>query len=75
MNIVELKALPNKDAIEYAKGLLARCESGEVVEVTAVEVRDDGRWHSTGTATKSNVTRIGHLFSAAVDAVKQSEEP
>jgi hypothetical protein len=74
MKIVQFRPAPSQEAIDYAKALLARCESGEVVEITAVEVSDTGNWHSTGTSTKSNALRVGHLFSAAVDAVKQSEE-
>jgi len=73
MKIVEFKQKPSQSAIDYAKILLARCESGEVVEVTAVEVYADGNWKSTGTETDSNVRRIGHLFAAAVDAVNQAE--
>lgn len=73
MKIVEFKQKPSQSAIDYAKALLARCESGEVVEITAVEVYADGNWYSTGTETDSAQKRVGRLFSAAMDAVKQAE--
>ena len=69
MKIVKLPEVkPNQSAIDYAQGLLERCESGEVLEVFAVEVYANDDYHTTGTTSDSSAKRTGMLFSAAVDS-------
>ena len=74
MNIVTLpESRPSKEAIEYAQGLLARCENGEVTEIVGIEVRPDGSYLSSGTSTVSAARRTGMLFAAAIDSVRKAE--
>lgn len=54
------------DAIEYVRGLLARCESGEVVAVTVLEEHRGGTYALGGSSTPSRTQTAGMLLDLAI---------
>ena len=69
-----LTLLPKKDntsAIEFARGLLARCESGEVIAVTAIEESMGGTYVVLGSTTPSRTQTAGMLLDAAMQRLKE----
>lgn len=56
----------SQDAIEYAQGLLARCEAGEVIAVTALEEHPGGTYATLGSKTPSRTATAGMLLDAAI---------
>lgn len=56
----------SKSAVEYAKGLLERCESGEVIAVTAVEEVPGGYTCTTGSTGSNKFETAGMLLEAAM---------
>ena len=73
MNIVE-KLHINYSAIEYAKGLLERCESGECVGFTVIEEYEGGEYTVGGSGVKSQFTTAGMLLAAAIDRIEQTKD-
>ena len=67
MNIVKLDINPNQSTIDYARELLARCESGETVELTVLESHGDGTYTTTGSPVSSRFSSAGMLLAAAMD--------
>lgn len=53
-------------AIQYAKDLLARCESGEVIAITAIEEHPGGDYTIEGSATENRTATAGKLLQAAI---------
>jgi hypothetical protein len=70
---MKIVALPTADggAAEYARGLLARCEAGEVLAVTAVEFQPGGRYLVQGSAVRNRLEEAGALLEAAVTRLQQ----
>ncbi|QTD44570.1 hypothetical protein [Ottowia testudinis] len=56
----------SSDALRYARELLARCETGEVVAVTAIEERPGGTYQLAGSKTSSRTQTAGMLLDAAI---------
>lgn len=61
-----IKSAPQQSAIEYAKELLARCEAGEVVAVTALEEMAGGRYQVHASETTDRLRSAGALLEAAI---------
>lgn len=57
---------PQASAIEYARELLARCEAGEVVSVTALEEMPGGLYQVHASETTDRLRTAGALFEAAI---------
>lgn len=56
----------SKSAVEYAKGLLERCESGEVIAVTAIEEMPVGYTCIVGSTIPNKFETAGMLLEAAM---------
>lgn len=65
-NVSVLRTAAATGATEYARGLLARCEAGEVVAVTAIEEHPGGTYELGGTVTPSRFQTAGMMLEAAV---------
>jgi hypothetical protein len=63
----------NQAAIDYARGLLERCESGEVLCVTALEEFDGGSYRVTGSDSKNRFTTVGMLMAAIQNRLSHEE--
>lgn len=61
------------DAADYARGLLQRCESGEVIAVTAVEELRGGRYSIEGSSTNSRTQTAGMLLDAAITRLTKDD--
>lgn len=61
-----VKNAQSRAAIDYAKGLLARCEAGEVIAITAIEEEPNGTYSVKGSITTNRLTTAGMLLDAAV---------
>lgn len=72
MRVVELPARP-ESAVAYARALLGRCERGEVLEVTAVEVAADGSYCVQGSAVADRTRAAGQLLDAAVTRLQNDD--
>lgn len=75
-NNTALKVLPlqrDQGAIDYARGLLRRCEAGDVVAVTAVEELRGGTYSIQGSATPSRTQTAGMLLDAAIARLTRDE--
>lgn len=70
MNVVKLGGRPVESAIEYARNLLARCESGEVIAITAIEFRRNAEYMIGGSAVENRLETAGALLEAAMDRLK-----
>ena len=64
MNVVSFGV--SKTAVEEARNLLLRCESGETVAFTAIEEHPGGTYVTTGSATNSRTATAGMLLDAAI---------
>lgn len=53
-------------AIEYARELLARCEAGEVIAVTALEEQPGGLYQVHASETTDRLRSAGALLEAAI---------
>lgn len=53
-------------AIAYARELLARCEAGEVVAVTALEEMPGGRYQIHASESANRLQTAGALLEAAI---------
>ena len=71
LNVVPLTR--STTAIEYAKGLLARCEAVETVAVTAVEEQPGGTYKLQGSAVSSRTATAGMLLDAAMTRLQSDE--
>ena len=71
MNVVPLTR--NTTAIEYARGLLARCEAGETVAVTAIEEQPGGTYRLQGSSVSSRTATAGMLLDAAMTRLQRDE--
>lgn len=71
MMITVIKNTHNQSAIDYAKNLLEKCESGEVVEVTALEELSNGNYIVHGSSLRSRTHTAGMLLDAAITRLKQ----
>lgn len=60
-----------QSAVDYAKGLLERCVSGEVVAITAVEELPGGMYQVNGSSTTSKTSTAGMLLDAAITRLNQ----
>jgi hypothetical protein len=60
-------------ATNYARELLRRCESGEVIAVTALEERCDSTYTVQGTKTTDSTTTAGRLLDAAITRLSQDD--
>jgi hypothetical protein len=65
MRIVPLHPIKD-DVIAYARDLLARCEAGEVIAVTAVEEYPGGTYAVGGSSSNSRTQTAGMLLDAAI---------
>lgn len=65
MNVVNIPAV-NATAVEYAQELLKRCQSGEVVSVTAIEELPGGSYYIAGSSTSSRLRTMGMLMDAVI---------
>lgn len=65
MQLVKMPERPG-GAVEYVRGLLARCEAGEVVAVTALEEHPGGTYAVGGSSAMSRLQMAGALLDAAV---------
>ena len=63
----------NESAVEYARALLARCESGEVVAVTTVEELKGGTYVILGSTCSSRTQTAGMLLDAAIQRLAAAE--
>lgn len=70
MNVVRLPT-SGDGALHYARELLRRCESGEVVAVTAVEEQRDGTYAVLGSYVSSRTQTAGMLLDAAMTRLAQ----
>lgn len=52
--------------VEYARDLLARCESGEVIAVTVLVEYRGGAYMAEGSTTPSRTATAGMLLDCAV---------
>lgn len=68
MELVKMQR--NTSAIDYARQLLARCEAGEVVAVTAIEELRGGNYQVQGSTTSSRTATAGMLLDAAITRLK-----
>ncbi|MGZ4819359.1 MAG: hypothetical protein ACXVZJ_12075 [Terriglobales bacterium] len=69
-----LKAIKNRQAestIEYVRDLLARCESGAVVAVSAVEELGDGTYRYGGGTSPSRHMTAGILLDLAIERLQK----
>lgn len=64
MEVVRLSR--SGSAIDYARGLLARCEAGETIAVTAVEEHPGGTYCIVGSTVASRTQSAGMLLDAAL---------
>ncbi len=64
MNLIQMKQ--PKDAVRYARELLARCEAGEVIAVTALEEHPGGTYEILGSTSSSRTQTAGMLLDAAM---------
>jgi len=72
-NLHSINKLSNASAIEYAKGLLERCEAGLVWGVTAIEEHPGGKYSLAGSMTKSRTATAGMLLDAAIMRLTDDE--
>jgi hypothetical protein len=70
MNVVPMPNQHRQSCIEYARDLLARCESGAVVGLTVLEETPDGTYTTGGSATLSRLQTAGALLDAAITRLK-----
>lgn len=61
-----IKPALQSSAIEYARGLLARCEAGEVVAVTALEEMPGGHYQVHASESANRLQTAGALLDAAI---------
>lgn len=61
-----LKNKRNESTVDYVRGLLARCESGEVVAVTVLTETSDGMFAVGGSSVSSRLATAGALLDAAM---------
>ena len=61
-----IESAPQRSAIEYAKELLARCEAGEVVAVTALEEQPCGLYQVRTSESPNRLQTAGALLEAAI---------
>jgi hypothetical protein len=73
MNVVRIPA-SGDSALNYARELLQRCESGEVIEVTAIEVRRDQTYIVQGSRVGSRTQTAGMLLDAAMTRLNQANQ-
>lgn len=69
-----LKTIKNRQAestIEYVRDLLARCESGTVVAVSAVEELGDGTYRYGGGTSPSRHMTAGILLDLAIERLQK----
>lgn len=64
--LILLRGRANESVIDYAKGLLARCEAGEVVAITAIEESPGGTYALAGSSVSSRTQTAGMLLDAAI---------
>lgn len=65
MKLVQIPTV-NETAVQYAKQLLERCESGEVVAVTAVEEVAGGGYCLAGSSTNDRFRTMGMMMDAVI---------
>lgn len=63
-----------KALIEYVTDLLARCESGDVIAVTAIEQLPGGNYAIRGNRTASRHETAGMLLDAAITRLRDDDE-
>lgn len=61
-----IKNTHSEAAIEYAKELLSRCESGEIVAITAIEETPRGTYLIRSSSTPDRFSTAGMLLEAAI---------
>ena len=61
-----IKFTCSNNVIEYARGLLLRCEAGLVIAVTAVEEHPGGTYNIQGSSVGSRTATAGMLLDAAI---------
>lgn len=68
---LEVVPLPERNGvIDYARDLLARCESGETTAVTALEEYPNGTFQVTGSGTESRLRTAGMFLAAAMERLR-----
>lgn len=65
-NVRVITPAAQSSAIEYARELLARCEAGEVIAVTALEERPGGLYQVHASETTDRLRSAGALLEAAI---------
>ena len=65
MNVVNIPTV-NATAVEYAQQLLKRCQSGEVVSVTAIEELPGGSYCIAGSSTNDRFRTMGMMMDAVI---------
>ena len=69
--IVAIQSSASASCINIARELLARCESGEVLEFTVAALLRNGKTESLGTTLESRTRMAGMLLQAALDRLAQ----
>lgn len=67
--VSKLMPAQQQSAIEYARGLLKRCEAGEVITVTAIEEHPNRTYVVQGNGTPSRHETAGMLLEAAMTRI------
>lgn len=70
MNLIAFAV--SRSAVEEARKLLERCESGQTVAFTAIEEHPGGTYATTGSATNSRTATAGMLLDAAIARLGES---
>lgn len=65
-NVTIIKPAAQSSAVAYARNLLARCEAGNVIAITAVEEHPGGTYSVQATETSDRLRTAGALLEAAV---------
>jgi hypothetical protein len=69
--VTVIKPGVSTSCVKIARELLARCESGEVLEFTAAILLRNGNTESLGTTLESRTRMAGMLLEAAMDRLEQ----
>lgn len=68
-----MRSRTNESTIVYVRDLLARCESGEVVEVTCLERLSGGAYQTHGGEIANRLETAGALLEAAMTRLSSGE--
>ena len=69
--VTVIKPGVSASCVKIARELLARCESGEILEFTAAVLLRNGNTLSLGTSLESRTRMAGMLLEAAMDRLEQ----